>query len=270
MATNLWKDLDALLRLSASARSVESGPGGLGTGDDPDGLLPLSASAGWSLAAAERPARVVSGDLVDAFRLSDGRLVVAIGDVSGKGIPAGLLRAFVRPILRQVAPLCSSPGETLTHLNRILYGARLDALYLTLFLGWLDPGTGALAYANAGHPAPIRFDAKGASPTCHPTGPILGILDARSYETGVVDLAPGDLLALYTDGVSEASARRGRQLGSEGLAALLERTGRATPEEISRTILATVERLERGCAGDDATVLTLRVEGLRESTLRAI
>lgn len=260
MATNLWKDLDALLRLSASARAIEAAPGGLDGGDGSPGLLPLGAAAGWALAAAERPARVVSGDLVDAFPLDDRRIALAIGDVSGKGIPAGLLRAFVRPILRQVAPLSASPGETLTHLNRILCGARLDALYLTLFLGWLDTGSGALAFANAGHPPPIRIDAAGARPAGHPTGPILGILDARTYETGTIGLAAGELLMLYTDGVSEAARRRGRPLGTDGLSALLERRAGDTPEEISRSILAEVERIERGRAGDDATVLTLRVD----------
>jgi sigma-B regulation protein RsbU (phosphoserine phosphatase) len=268
MATNLWKDLDALLRLSASARAVETGWGGPEDGEGSCGLLPQCAAAGYALAAAERPARVVSGDLVDAFPLDDARLAVAIGDVSGKGIPAGLLRAFVRPILRQVAPLCASPGETLTHLNRILCGVRLDALYLTLFLGWLDPATGSLVYASAGHPPPIRITAAGARPTGRPTGPILGILDARTYETGRIDLAPGDLLMLYTDGVSEASRRRGRPLGTDGLATLLDRAFQATPEEISRSVLAEVERIERGRAGDDATVLTLQVTAAPEPAPR--
>ncbi len=267
MATNLWKDLDALLRLSASARAVETGWSGLDE-DGPPGLLPLSAASGWALAAAERPARVVSGDLVDAFPLDDTRIALAIGDVSGKGIPAGLLRAFVRPILRQVALLSGTPGETLTHLNRILCGARLDALYLTLFLGWLDTGSGSLRYANAGHPPPIRIDVTGARPTGLPTGPILGILDARTYETGTIDFAPGDLLTLYTDGVSEATRRRGRPLGADGLATLLERRWASSPEEISRSILAEVDRIEQGRAGDDATVLTLRVDASRPAPPR--
>jgi sigma-B regulation protein RsbU (phosphoserine phosphatase) len=267
VATNLWKDLDALLRLSASARAVETGWGGLDE-DGPPGLLPLSTAPGWALAAAERPARVVSGDLVDAFALDDARIALAIGDVSGKGIPAGLLRAFVRPILRQVTLLSGTPGETLTHLNRILYGARLDALYLTIFLGWLDPGSGSIRYANAGHPPPIRIDPAGARPTGMPTGPILGILDARTYETGTIDLAPGNLLTLYTDGVSEATRRRGRSLGTDGLAALLERRGGSSPEEISRSVLAEVDRIEQGRAGDDATVLTLRVDPSRPALPR--
>ncbi|HKQ98151.1 MAG TPA: PP2C family protein-serine/threonine phosphatase [Candidatus Polarisedimenticolia bacterium] len=270
VATNLWKDLDALLRLSATARAVETGWGGLEAEDGATGLLPRSEAAGWALAAAERPARVVSGDLVDAFPLGDHGLAFAIGDVSGKGIPAGLLRAFVRPILRQVAPLSASPGETLTHLNRILCGARLDALYLTLFLGWLDLPSGTLTYANAGHPPPIRIDAAGARPTGRPTGPILGILDARTFETGRLDLEAGDLLTLYTDGVSEAARRRSRPLGSDGLAALLSRNGRAAPEEISRTVLATVDRIEGGRPGDDATVLTIRVGDAPAAALRAV
>ena len=127
---------------------------------------------------------VVSGDLVDAFHRDDEQVAFAIGDVSGKGVPAGLLRAFVRPILRQVTALSGSPGETLTHLNRILCGARLDALYVTLFLGWLDRRTGSIAFANAGHPPPIQVGAGGARATGHPTGPILGILEARTYDTG--------------------------------------------------------------------------------------
>src|SRR6185295_3518730 len=118
MATNLWTDVEALDRLARSARAAEGRrggpvfPGGRGGVEAPP-ILPRFHGDGFAVAASERPARLVSGDLVDAFPLSDREIAVVIGDVSGKGTPAGVMAAFVRSIVRHVAPLGASPGDTL-------------------------------------------------------------------------------------------------------------------------------------------------------------
>ncbi|HEV8119635.1 MAG TPA: PP2C family protein-serine/threonine phosphatase, partial [Candidatus Polarisedimenticolia bacterium] len=226
MATNLWTDVDALARLARSARTAEAGPWTARRAVAPDPaeeLLPCSHRDGFELATDERPARVVSGDLLDAFPLGRRRLAFMIGDVSGKGAPAGVLGAFTRSLVRHVAPRSPTPGETLTRVNSILAGARLDAIYVTIFLGVLDRSTGRLAYANAGHPPALLARAAAAKRPAHPTtavfgaatGPILGILDRIAFGSGTLQLREGDTMLLYTDGVTEARNARGRFFGPE-------------------------------------------------------
>jgi phosphoserine phosphatase RsbU/P len=270
MATNLWTDVDALMRLSASTRALEeSARGGVAGAEASGGLLPATDTGAFSIASAGLAARVVSGDLVDAFMLPGRMLAFAVGDVSGKGVPAGVLRAFARPILRHVAPLSASPGETLERVNRILYDVRLDALYVTLFLGWLDLATGRLRYASAGHPAPLRLGPDGrVASVCPPTGPILGILDIRTFATDAVLLAPGETLVVYTDGVVEAQRPRGPALGEAVIAGLLARRARSSPASITRAILRTVEMHQRGRRHDDATVLAVHFKGARHARRR--
>jgi len=265
MATNLWRDVDALMRLAASTRALEESTGaGAAGADAPGGLLPATDAGTFAVASAGLAARVVSGDLVDAFMLPDGALAFAIGDVSGKGVPAGMLRAFTRPILRHVAPLSGSPGETLARVNRILYDVRLDAMFVTLFFGWLDLADGRLRYASAGHPSPFRLRSGGAVDlVCPATGPILGILDARSFATESFDLDPGETLVLHTDGVVEAQRPRGRALGEAPIADLLRRRGRSSPASICRAILRAVETHQGGRRHDDATLLAVRFKGGR-------
>jgi sigma-B regulation protein RsbU (phosphoserine phosphatase) len=269
MATNLWTDVDALLRLASSTRALEEGAGA-GKPEATGGLLPAAEARDFAIASAGLAARVVSGDLVDAFMLPDRTLAFALGDVSGKGVPAGVLRAFARPILRHVAPLSASPGETLARVNRILYDVRLDAMFVSLFHGWLDLATGRLRYASAGHPTPFRLRPGGAvAADCPATGPILGILDVRSFETASVDLEPGDALVLHTDGVAEAQRPRGRALGETRVAGLLGRHARSTPASICRALLRAVETHQGGRRYDDATVLALRYKGTRPARARA-
>jgi len=266
MATNLWRDVDALMRLAASTRALEDSTGGAALGADIPGagLLPATDAAGFAIASAGLAARVVSGDLVDAFMMPGGELAFAIGDVSGKGVPAGMLRAFARPILRHVAPLSRSPGETLARVNRILYDVGLDAMFVSLFLGWLDLADGRLCYASAGHLSPLRLRRGSAvDVVCPATGPILGILDVRSFATESIVLAAGDTLLLLTDGVVEAQRPRGRALGDAPIADLLGRRARSSPASICRAVLRAVETHQGGRRHDDATVMTVRFKGGR-------
>ena len=265
MGTNRWTDVDALLRLAASPRALEESARSRGAGAEASGgLLPATDARPFAIASAGLAARVVSGDLVDAFMLPGRTLAFAVGDVSGKGVPAGVLRAFARPILRHVAPLSASPGETLERVNRILYDVRLDALYVTLFLGWLDLATGRLRYASAGHPAPLHLRPDGGvGAACPATGPILGILDVRSFATESLQLRRGETLVVYTDGVVEAQRPRGRALGEAAIAGLLARRARSTPATICRAVLRAVETHQRGRRHDDATVLAVRFKGAR-------
>lgn len=269
MATNLWTDVDALARLARSARTAEAGPWTARRAVAPDPaeeLLPCSHRDGFELATDERPARVVSGDLLDAFPLGRRRLAFMIGDVSGKGAPAGVLGAFTRSLVRHVAPRSPTPGETLTRVNSILAGARLDAIYVTIFLGVLDRSTGRLAYANAGHPPALLARAAAAKRPAHPTtavfgaatGPILGILDRIAFGSGTLQLREGDTMLLYTDGVTEARNARGRFFGPERLRRTFAAAAGEPPAGLCAAIRDALDRFETGRSRDDATLLSLR------------
>jgi phosphoserine phosphatase RsbU/P len=268
VATNLWTDVDALARLARSARAAETGAGRArraGPPEPPVELLPRSHRDGFALATDERPARVVSGDLLDAFPLGRRRLAFLIGDVSGKGAPAGVLGAFTRSLLRHVSPLSCTPGETLTRVNSILAGARLDAIYVTVFLGVLDRRTGRLSYANAGHPPPLlarKTAQRGAIAATAvfgaATGPILGILDRIAYGTGTLQLREGDAMLLYTDGLTEARNGRGRFFGLERLRRTFAAAAGGEPVDLCAAIRAALDRFETGRRSDDATLLALR------------
>jgi sigma-B regulation protein RsbU (phosphoserine phosphatase) len=264
MATNLWRDVDALMRLSRSARALEGDPGSgaAETPADGDEFLPASEHGTFVIATRELPARVVSGDLVDAFQLPDGAVALLIADVSGKGIPAGVLRAFTRSIVRHVAHCSASPGETLVRVNAILHDARLDAMFVSLFLGWLDPATGLLRYANAGHPSPLRVVPGGRpTPFGSATGPILGILDVRVFGTEETRLTPGETIVLYTDGVIEARGTTGRFLGSGPLAELVARHSSDPVDTLCEAVAGTVDTFQDGHRHDDATLLAVRWVG---------
>jgi phosphoserine phosphatase RsbU/P len=267
MATNLWTDVEALDRLARSARAAEPRRGTAPSIDDPAGvdtppLLPRFEAERFAVAASERPARLVSGDLADAFPLGDDGIAVVIGDVSGKGTPAGVMAAFVRSIVRHVAPLGTSPGDTLERVNRILCGARLDAMYVTLFLGVLDLRSGRLLYASGGHPPALRR-APGvrASAFGGATGPILGLLDRRSFDTGSITLASGEVLLLTTDGVTEAERGDGEFFGLPRLAALLDDMEPLAPDQVLAAIEAGLAGFEGSGRRDDATLLALRFGG---------
>ncbi len=265
MATNLWTDTEALLRLADTARSTEHGSEARISPDD--GLADLPSALGslaqsLELDATELPAHVVSGDFWDAFPLSGDTVAVAIADISGKGVPAGVLRAFTRSMVRNVSLFSDSPEDVLDRVNRMLLDVRLEAMYVTLFLGWLHLPSGLLRYANAAHPRPFRIGARGRpSPLGEVTGPILGILDGLAFGGGELQLAIGDTLVLYTDGVTESRGAGGRFLGTQGLSALLERQARRSVTELNAAIAAAVDRHQAGRRHDDATILTLRWNG---------
>jgi len=268
MATNLWTDVDALDRLARSARTAEHDEGGRaaagGASNPPDlrPLLPRFRGAGFEIASCERPARFVSGDLLDAFPLAGSEIAIVVGDVSGKGIPAGILGAFARSIVRHVAPLGAAPGETLERVNRILCGARLDAMFVTLFLGILDLASGGFRYASGGHPPGLRLVPGGSTIRFgEATGPILGLLDRRTFDTGEVTLRRGEILVIPTDGVTEAEREDGEFFGLPRLASLLEALPRRTPAAACAAIEAALETFEGDRRHDDATVLALRFDG---------
>jgi serine phosphatase RsbU (regulator of sigma subunit) len=172
------------------------------------GLLPASppSVAGYQLAAASRPCRAVGGDYFD-FRTDGGRLTLALGDVAGKGTGAallmGILRAAVRAHWREPSLI-----EAITRINGTICQNVPENRYMTFFLAQLDPGSGQLAYVNAGHNPPLLVRATGVVERLEEGGLVIGMFDQVPYAEGTVTLQHGDVLLVYSDGVTETWTRR--------------------------------------------------------------
>src|SRR5260370_2071151 len=151
-----------------------------------------------------QPAREVGGDYYDFLALPDGRLGIAIGDVSGKGVGAALMMASLEASLRALASVVDDPAELMERVNSLVLQASSADRYATLFYAQYDPANRRLTYVNAGHNPPVVLRNRGGS--CRVLrletgGPVIGLL-RKSYERGVFSLEAGDLVVLFTDGVS--------------------------------------------------------------------
>ena len=168
-------------------------------------LLPeaVPTLAGWQIATYYQPAREVGGDFYDFLLFADGRLGLVIGDVSGKGVPAALVMASTRSMLRVAAQGTDAPGEVLARVNELLCADASPKMFVTCFYALLDPGSGKLRYANAGHDLPYRRYA-GAVWELRATGMPLGWMPARHYEEHEVTVAPDECILFFSDGVVEA------------------------------------------------------------------
>jgi sigma-B regulation protein RsbU (phosphoserine phosphatase) len=223
---------------------------------------PLPAIAGYEVAAAVVPALATCGDYFDLVALPDGRFAVAVADACGHGVGPALIMAETRALLRSLTALRSDLGEVVGELNRVLFDDLEDHLYVTMVLGLLDPPSGALTWANMGHPAGYVIDAAGAvktklASTCRPLG-LFEDLGAGPLGRAAT-LAPGDLLFLLSDGVLEAKSADERELGPAAVIELVRRHRHRSAQEIVAAVIAAA----RDHAGvpslaDDVTVVAIR------------
>jgi sigma-B regulation protein RsbU (phosphoserine phosphatase) len=158
---------------------------------------------GLDLAAESRPCHQVGGDYYDFIPLDGGRLALVVADVSGKGTPASILMASVHASLRATAG-ATAPADLLGRLNRFVCASTQDSRYVTLFYGEFDPSTRRFRYVNCGHIPPCLVRAGGEVERLREGGPVIGLLGEAVYDEGEVELGAGDLLAIVTDGVTEA------------------------------------------------------------------
>jgi len=160
---------------------------------------------GWRIAAFYRPARTVGGDFYDFIDLPDGRVFIVVGDVTDKGVPAALVMASTHSILRASASRLLSPGEVLERVNDVLYDDIPAHMFVTCLAVVLEPATGELQFANAGHDLPYVRRSWGVE-ELRATGMPLGLMAGMSYEEKTAVLEPGDSLLLHSDGIAEAHA----------------------------------------------------------------
>lgn len=175
----------------------------------------------WHIAAFYRPARTVGGDFYDFIELPDGRLFIVVGDVTDKGVPAALVMASTHSILRAGAARLTSPGYVLQSANDVLYEDIPAHMFVTCLAVVLDPATGEIRYANAGHDLPYVRTCKGVR-ELRATGMPLGLMAGMSYEEKTAVLEPGETMLLHSDGIAEAHAPDREMFGFPRLKKLVE------------------------------------------------
>ncbi len=215
-------------------------------------------TAGVEAAGQTRPANTVGGDFYDILALDNGRVLLVLGDVAGKGSPAALLMALLLAMLRTLANEDFSPEGLVTRLNQLVYSQTPGSRFITMFLAVFDPVSGELTYVNAGQNPPLLLS--GGKVTSLATGGIaLGMFEPATYTSDRCLMAPHDLLVMYSDGITEAENAVGDPFDESGLKTYLERIVSIPIGEISSRIISEVARYaERTKFADDLTILAVR------------
>jgi serine phosphatase RsbU (regulator of sigma subunit)/predicted ester cyclase len=212
---------------------------------------------GWQISPFYQPAREVGGDFYDFLELKDGQLGLIVGDATGKGVPAALVMASTRSMLRAVAQGSESPGDVLRRVNDSLVTDIPPNMFVTCFYGVLDPKSGSLSYANAGHDLPY-LHRNGDAEELRATGMPLGLMPGMGYEEKQTILEAGEAALLYSDGLVEAHDPQGDMFGFPRLRALIAEHGeeRSLGDFLLGELYSfTGENWEQE---DDITLLTLR------------
>ena len=203
-------------------------------------------------------ARYLSGDFVVLSQ--DGpKVLVAAGDIAGKGFAAGMWFTNLAGLLQSYAHPNSDPGETAAEINRHLSYLRPTAPFVTAFFASVDCVQGTLSYCNAGHFPPILLRADGRTESLDKGGPLLGALEHATFESSEVTLCPGDTLVAYSDGAVECRNSSGDEFGIAGLLNALQRTNQLTAQETLVQLLAAVQDFANGSAlCDDLSLLVVQ------------
>ena len=226
-------------------------------------LLPKTAPelSGYKIAGRNIPAKQVGGDYFDFISLDEYRIAVCLGDVCGKGLPASLLMANLQATIRAQAMYCSSVSECLEKSNKLLYHRTDKKTFISLFAGILDTQKHTLCYSNAGQNLPIVFS-QGKKPVLlEKRGLVLGVQENFIYEEEDVPINTGDLILIYSDGITEAMNEENEEFGEDRLKDIIVMHRDRPPDQLIDRIISAVEYFIRGrAAGDDMTLIALKRE----------
>ena len=229
-------------------------------------ILPkrLPEPRGWSCSAANLPYQAVGGDLYDLWLVKDplqgDRLHLAVGDISGKGIPAALMMTQLSSFLHAMGDQRVGDWGRLAHrLNDRMNEVRDRNRYATLFVGSLNPEDGRLRYVNCGHNPPLIVPKSGPARRLAPTGPMVGLLPGATWQEGIDRMDLGDSLVVFTDGLVEAESLQGVEFGDDSIVAVVQ----AAPEEdadglLERILVACFKHMEGAGFRDDVTLMVIR------------
>jgi sigma-B regulation protein RsbU (phosphoserine phosphatase) len=227
-------------------------------------LMPETApeQSGLDCAGVCIPAEGVGGDYYDFLPMEGGRLGLVVGDVSGKGVYAGLLAAALQARLQAITSRATgTSGSVIGELNRLTAGTIEANRFATVFFGAFDRTASTLTYVNAGHPAAVVVADDGNTTTLDATGSAVGWTSDAHFAERTIAFSAGDVVAIYSDGISEAAAPDGRDFGVEGVARTLRRHRSSHSSEIITALCAEVDRFTVGAAAsDDRTVLVAKVD----------
>ena len=224
-------------------------------------MLPQRTHAirGIEAAGRTRPANTVGGDCYDILRLPDGRLLLMLGDVSGKGSPAALLMALAIAMLRTLAAEDLPLVGLMERLNRLVYEQTPGSRFITMFVAAIEPATWTLTYINAGQTPPLLRRRTGAIEPLTTGGIALGMFDRATYEAAELTVGPGDLLVAYSDGVTEAESPAGVPFDEVGLRHVIEMHHEDGLDDLGEAIVAAVvAHADSARLADDLTVLAAR------------
>ncbi|HET6569293.1 MAG TPA: SpoIIE family protein phosphatase [Rhodothermales bacterium] len=226
-------------------------------------LLPqqLPELAGVDVATLALPSRLVGGDYFDVVKLEGPRMLVAVGDVTGKGVPASLLMANLQACLHMLLPMDLSLAEAAQHINRVICDNTTSDKFITFFFGFYNAELRSLTYVNAGHNPPMLVRADGTLELLETGGLLLGVMRGLPYEQGTVNLSPGDVLVLFTDGVTEAMSLENAEYGEERLEQVLVAHRHEPAHAILDTVYHDIRQFtsNRPMLSDDLTMVVLKM-----------
>lgn len=261
MQEKLGENVARLMRETASRQRIESE---LNIAHEIQlGLLPIPLAGDIrlhvDLHAVMRPAKEVGGDLYDYFELPDGRLCWTVGDVSGKGVPAALFMAITRTLIRATAEDETDPAVIVQRVNNRLSANNPNMMFVTLLLGVLDLSTGSLSWANAGHPPPAIIGADGAVRLLQGrSGPACGVQEDLTYRRLDAQLAAGETLVGYTDGITEAMNLENQQYGEARMLDLLAAASGPAADLAGRLVADVDAYCGEAEQFDDITLVVIR------------
>jgi phosphoserine phosphatase RsbU/P len=263
MAQNLKKYIEDLTRTTTAKERIESELSIAATIQKsmlPNTFPPFPGRDELDIFAMMRPAKEVGGDFYDFFLIDEQHVCVVVGDVSGKGVPAALFMSVTKYLVESVAGEGAPPEEILRRVNGQLARNNESCMFVTLFAGILDLKTGEFVYANAGHNPPITLTVEGQTTFLEsPGGPILGVMDDATFRMDHRVLKPGELLLVYTDGVTEAADKAGEFFAEDKLEAAMRGFVKARSQEIAESLLNEIDTFCKGAPqSDDITILALR------------
>jgi serine phosphatase RsbU (regulator of sigma subunit) len=225
------------------------------------GMLPSRAPeiAGVDLAGFNVPCRTVGGDYYDFFPYAGPSVGLALGDVSGKGMPASLMMMALHARVHVLAETPGNLGDFMMRLNKATCATCPSNRFITFFFSVLDAVSGDLRFANAGHNPPILLRASGEARMLEGGGPVLGVISIAPYSEQSASLAPGDLLVLYSDGVTEANNPDFDEFGEERFIRALSENRARTAREIVDAVTAALKEFTAGAPqADDITLLVAK------------
>ena len=224
-------------------------------------LLPKSIPQvdGYQIAAVNLPARDVGGDYYDFIKLDDDRLVFCLGDITGKGMPAAMLMANLQAALRSQTIVQSDCSKCLSIVNKLLFQNTQSDRFATLFMGVLDSKRNVIEYCNGGHDEPLHF-IKGNQPKgLEATGLLLGCFENTEYSNGEVELQPGELIVIYSDGITESMNDNEEEFGLERMVQIIHDNQKSSADKIMEEVLFNVKSHSKGVPqSDDVTLMIIK------------